>query len=230
MTELYCIPGGPARNGQRFNPDFPVTCPFVTAVGATQVNPGSTVNDPEGACEQVIFSGGGFSNFFAMPDYQATAVTSFLTNHPPPFTSAQFNNSGNVGFFPGEMAPDLLTNGIFCRLVDSLTCLRMGKLFHYFVQEFNSNKLCISANYAVGEYRCVCVPVTSLSIMPYSCCGRVRPCIWHIVLRASGWLHDYPHQRCSSCSREGASWYVTSVLEYFRLHLTCHCQVLLTQL
>ena len=103
MTELYCIPGGPARNGQRFNPDFPVTCPFVTAVGATQVNPGSTVNDPEGACEQVIFSGGGFSNFFAMPDYQATAVTSFLTNHPPPFTSAQFNNSGNVGVFQVRM-------------------------------------------------------------------------------------------------------------------------------
>jgi tripeptidyl-peptidase-1 len=40
------------------------TCPFVTAVGATQINPGSTINDPEGACEQAIFSGGGFSNIF----------------------------------------------------------------------------------------------------------------------------------------------------------------------
>ena len=92
--------GQPSRRGTRFSPDFPVTCPFVTAVGATQVNPGSTVNDPEGACEQVIFSGGGFSNIFAMPDYQAAAVTSFLTNHPPPFTSAQFNNSGKVSI-PG---------------------------------------------------------------------------------------------------------------------------------
>jgi tripeptidyl-peptidase-1 len=53
-----------SRSGKTFNPDFPVTCPFVTAVGATQVNPGKTVNDPEGACEQVIFSGGGFSNIF----------------------------------------------------------------------------------------------------------------------------------------------------------------------
>lgn len=88
--------GQPSRRGTRFSPDFPVTCSFVTAVGATQVNPGSTVNDPEGACEQVIFSGGGFSNIFAMPDYQAAAVTSFLTNHPPPFTSAQFNNSGKA--------------------------------------------------------------------------------------------------------------------------------------
>ncbi|KAF9561788.1 subtilisin-like protein [Agrocybe pediades] len=94
------------RGGTVFNPGFPVTCPFVTAVGATQVNPGSTVNDPEGACEQVIFSGGGFSNIFPMPSYQAAAVNSFLTNHKPPFTSAQFNNSGTVRAFP-----DLSANG-----------------------------------------------------------------------------------------------------------------------
>ncbi|KAF8817102.1 subtilisin-like protein [Phlegmacium glaucopus] len=92
--------------GKRFNPGFPVTCPFVTAVGATQVNPGSTVNDPEGACEQVIFSGGGFSNIFAIPSYQATAVHNFLTLHPPPFTSAQFNNTGKSRAFP-----DLSANG-----------------------------------------------------------------------------------------------------------------------
>ncbi|KAK7689950.1 hypothetical protein QCA50_006590 [Cerrena zonata] len=97
--------GQPVRNGVRFNPGFPVTCGFLTAVGATQVNPGSTVNDPEGACEQVIFSGGGFSNFFAMPDYQADLVNSFFTNHPPPFTSTQFNNTGSRGF------PDISANG-----------------------------------------------------------------------------------------------------------------------
>ncbi|KAF8993522.1 subtilisin-like protein [Cyathus striatus] len=96
----------PVRNGKKFSPGFPVTCPFMTAVGATQVNPGSTVNDPEGACEQVIFSGGGFSNIFPMPSYQAAAVSGFLKNHPPPFTSAQFNNSGNVRAFP-----DLSANG-----------------------------------------------------------------------------------------------------------------------
>ncbi|KAF8194206.1 Pro-kumamolisin, activation domain-containing protein [Pholiota molesta] len=96
----------PATNGKTFSPGFPVTCPFLTAVGATQVNPGSTVNDPEGACEQVIFSGGGFSNIFPIPSYQAAAVSSFLTLHPPPFTSAQFNNSGKVRAFP-----DLSANG-----------------------------------------------------------------------------------------------------------------------
>ena len=78
----------------------------------------ASVNDPEGACEQVIFryilnpylgiflcsytwpafSGGGFSDVFAMPDYQADAVTDFFQKFPPPFTSAQFNNSGKVSF------------------------------------------------------------------------------------------------------------------------------------
>jgi tripeptidyl-peptidase I len=75
----------------------------------------ATVNDPEGACEQVIFrytryfllswsvlitphasSGGGFSDIFAMPEYQREAVEQFFQEHPPPFTSAQFNNSGKV--------------------------------------------------------------------------------------------------------------------------------------
>ncbi|KAF9063311.1 subtilisin-like protein [Rhodocollybia butyracea] len=97
--------GLPDPNGTMFNPSFPATCPFVTAAGATQVNPGSTVFEPEGACEQVIFSGGGFSNIFPIPEYQKSAVTSFLKNHPPPFTSAQFNTSGSRGF------PDLSANG-----------------------------------------------------------------------------------------------------------------------
>lgn len=65
--------GSQSRNGTRFNREcekvvssessafkasFPGGCPFVTSVGATQVNPNSTVLQPESACEQVIFSGG----------------------------------------------------------------------------------------------------------------------------------------------------------------------------
>ncbi|KAJ7200325.1 subtilisin-like protein, partial [Mycena pura] len=94
------------QNGKVFNPSFPSTCPFVTSVGATQVPANSTVNDPETACEEVIFSGGGFSNIFPLPQYQAGAVKGFLRDHPPPFTDGQFNNSGNVRAFP-----DLSANG-----------------------------------------------------------------------------------------------------------------------
>jgi len=98
----------PVDNGTVFNPSFPGGCPFLTSVGATQILSGNTVNDPESACEEVIFSGGGFSNIFPIPSYQKNAVTGFLKNHPPPFTNGQFNNSGTVRAFP-----DLSANGAF---------------------------------------------------------------------------------------------------------------------
>ncbi|KJA26189.1 hypothetical protein HYPSUDRAFT_63917 [Hypholoma sublateritium FD-334 SS-4] len=94
-------------NGTTFNPRFPAACPFLTAVGATQVNPGSTVDDPEGACEQVIFSGGGFSNIFAMPSYQALAVNDYVNAHltPSPYPVGTYNTSGSRAF------PDIAANG-----------------------------------------------------------------------------------------------------------------------
>ena len=105
-----CInPGnGTFNNGTSgfFNPSFPPTCPYVTAVGATQVPIGSTVFEPETACEKVIYSGGGFSNVFDMPAYQADAVASFLKNHPPPYGADRYNNSQKVRAYP-----DVAANG-----------------------------------------------------------------------------------------------------------------------
>ena len=94
LTSLGLDDDGP--NAIRFNPQFPASCSFVVSVGATQINSGATVNDPESACNRVIFSGGGFSDIFPMPSYQTTAVTNFLNEHPPPYSGAQFNNSGKV--------------------------------------------------------------------------------------------------------------------------------------
>jgi tripeptidyl-peptidase-1 len=101
-----------------------VTCPFVTAVGATQINPGSTVNDPESASAQVIFSGGGFSDIYrerlsiktrssqltapplAMPQYQRAQVKEFFKNHNPPYSAEQYNNSMRTRGYP-----DISANG-----------------------------------------------------------------------------------------------------------------------
>ena len=55
---------------------------------------------------QVIFSGGGFSNYFAMPSYQKSAVKEYLTRFPPPYTSDTYNTSGTSRAFP-----DLSANG-----------------------------------------------------------------------------------------------------------------------
>ncbi|KAI9722688.1 MAG: hypothetical protein M1812_001619 [Candelaria pacifica] len=87
-----------------FNPSFPSTCPYVTAVGATQINPGSSVSAPESACQQTIFSGGGFSNVFDLPDYQASAVRGFLSYHSPPYGAERFNNSGRTRGYPDVSA------------------------------------------------------------------------------------------------------------------------------
>ncbi|OJT01787.1 Aorsin [Trametes pubescens] len=93
-------------DGDIFAPSFPGGCPYITSVGATQVNPGAKVTDPESACNQVIFSGGGFSNVFAMPSYQKSAVTNYLTKYPPPFASqGVYNTSGSRAY------PDISANG-----------------------------------------------------------------------------------------------------------------------
>jgi len=58
------------------------------------------------ACETVIYSGGGFSNNFAMPSYQSAAVKSWFKNYPPPCNASQFNNSQVTRGFP-----DISANG-----------------------------------------------------------------------------------------------------------------------
>ncbi len=104
-----CIaPDGTYNDGTsgRFNPSFPPTCPYVTAVGATQIVPNASVTAPEEACETVIFSGGGFSNVFPLPSYQSAAVKGYFAKTPPPYTSAQYNNSQAVRAYP-----DISANG-----------------------------------------------------------------------------------------------------------------------
>ncbi|KAH8978981.1 peptidase S8/S53 domain-containing protein, partial [Lactarius akahatsu] len=53
----------------RFIPEFPATCPYLTSVG------GTTRDSPEVAAS---LSGGGFSDYFERPPYQADAVPPFL--------------------------------------------------------------------------------------------------------------------------------------------------------
>lgn len=89
-----------------FSPSFPSTCPWVISVGATQILNGSTVLEPESACEETILSGGGFSGLFPVPRYQKAAITGFFTNSAPPFNASQFNNSMRA-----RGIPDVSSNG-----------------------------------------------------------------------------------------------------------------------
>ncbi|KAI0093145.1 subtilisin-like protein [Irpex rosettiformis] len=105
--DLCLLPNGTQSfNGRIFNPTFPSTCPYITSVGATQVVAGHKVTDPESATYEVIFSGGGFSNRFPIPDYQKSAVQSFLTNYPPSYPADIWNSTGTSRAFP-----DISANG-----------------------------------------------------------------------------------------------------------------------
>lgn len=106
----------------KFAPSFPGGCPWVTSVGATQIRNGSSVNDPESACEQVIFSGGGFSNVFTMPSYQQDAVQTYFDDHNPPYGADRYNNSGTARGFP-----DVSANGAnYVTAVDGKFTLSYG--------------------------------------------------------------------------------------------------------
>ncbi|KAF9495245.1 hypothetical protein BDN71DRAFT_1506993 [Pleurotus eryngii] len=98
--------GFPDAYGPVFNPGFPASCPFVTVVGATQINKNAPVTAPEAAINQVIFSGGGFSNHFAMPDYQKDHVNNYLENFPPSHPDDIWNSTGVARAFP-----DIAANG-----------------------------------------------------------------------------------------------------------------------
>jgi tripeptidyl-peptidase-1 len=106
-TEAKCA-GSTFNDGTTgtFNPAFPGTCPYITSVGATQVKANTSVSDPqpEEACETVIHSGGGFSNVFAMPDYQNAQVSAYFNAHNPPYTATQYNNSQTVRGYPDVSA------------------------------------------------------------------------------------------------------------------------------
>ena len=52
----------------------------------------------------MIFSGGGFSNVFPIPDYQKSAVANYYANYNPPYGADRYNNSRQVRAFPDVSA------------------------------------------------------------------------------------------------------------------------------
>ncbi|KAG8410000.1 hypothetical protein J3458_019071 [Metarhizium acridum] len=82
VAENTCL--GPKQN--IFVPDGLCGCPYITAVGSTYLPKGAKVGDPEVATER-FSSGGGFSNIFATPEWQSSAVSGYLTKHKPSYES-----------------------------------------------------------------------------------------------------------------------------------------------
>ncbi|PMD53985.1 uncharacterized protein K444DRAFT_699624 [Hyaloscypha bicolor E] len=97
-----CGVGG--KNGT-FQISAPAACPYVTAVGSTEIPSGGSVKDAEHATN-AFASGGGFSNQWALPKYQEKAMEYYYKNYAPEYTSKQYNNTQKVRGYP-----DIAANG-----------------------------------------------------------------------------------------------------------------------
>jgi tripeptidyl-peptidase-1 len=88
--------GSNTWTGVGYFPNYPASCPYVTAVGATQgPESGSTEIAASTDTGAGITSGGGFSTYYAQPSWQQSAVSSYfssLSKQP----SAGFNSKGRA--------------------------------------------------------------------------------------------------------------------------------------
>jgi tripeptidyl-peptidase I len=97
-----CLNNEPPNQPQ-FTPQFPGTCPYVTAVGGTQFL------DPEWAWNA---SSGGFSFYFDQPWYQKEAVQTYLSQ----YISADvkdYYSSNNYTNFAGRGFPDVAAHSLY---------------------------------------------------------------------------------------------------------------------
>lgn len=137
---------GTSWTGTGYFPDFPASCPYVTAVGATMgsTNVVPNVGESERACQVssfaryalvdhclpcytsytqsqlggVITSGGGFSGYFAQPSWQTSAVTNYFTSLGTSPASGYNRN--------GRGYPDVSFLGVSYEVVDG------GQLGYYY--------------------------------------------------------------------------------------------------
>ena len=93
------------RKGHKaqFTPQFPGTCPYVTAVGGTQFY------NPEYAWNA---SSGGFSFYFPTAWYQQPAVNKYLSDYISNSTKEYYSSNGYVNF-GGRGFPDISAHSLY---------------------------------------------------------------------------------------------------------------------
>lgn len=114
-------------NATIFSPDFPATCPYITTLGATYLPSGADVNSDAEVAVTRFPSGGGFSNIYPIPDYQASAVSTYLTEHTPPYAS--YASTGNDSFGAGGGVYNRLGRGYpdFSAVGDNVVIFNAGQ-------------------------------------------------------------------------------------------------------
>ncbi|CZR62185.1 related to Tripeptidyl-peptidase sed1 [Phialocephala subalpina] len=88
------IPSNGTYNGDpgAFSPSFPASCPYLTSVGATQINPDDKTETAVAVDNEEYYSGGGFSNYWPTPDYQQSTLANYFKKTPPPYNLTSYGN------------------------------------------------------------------------------------------------------------------------------------------
>ncbi|KAF3394531.1 Tripeptidyl-peptidase sed1 [Penicillium rolfsii] len=127
-TPCNCL----GENGTVFAPDFPASCPYLTAVGATVIPQGASASSHAEVAVTRFPSGGGFSNIYERPSYQAQAVAHYFANADPhyPYYESVNNNSfgANGGIYNriGRGYPDVSAIGDNVIIVNQLSPTAIG--------------------------------------------------------------------------------------------------------
>ncbi len=121
-----------------FTPNYPVNCPYITAVGGTRLYAYQDVKDNESAMQanlgpghELFASAGGFANYFETADYQKAAVDHYFDAHDPGYPSYVFDGSnlgagGGIYNRAGRGYPDVSANGAEYRAYTN------GTDYHYY--------------------------------------------------------------------------------------------------
>ncbi|KAH0532901.1 hypothetical protein TsFJ059_001533 [Trichoderma semiorbis] len=81
-----------------FNPLTLTNCPYVLAVGSTQLAPGhSDGKEGNEIATSDLFSSGGFSNIYPTPDWQKSAVDKYFDENPTPYKFYNTSDGKNIG-------------------------------------------------------------------------------------------------------------------------------------
>lgn len=105
------------EKGNVFAPDFPASCPYLTAVGATVIPLGSHAKDHKEEAVSRFPSGGGFSNIYKQPDWQSKAVEDYFSKAKPSYPyyesvdNSSFGANGGIYNRIGRGYPDVSAIG-----------------------------------------------------------------------------------------------------------------------
>nr|POE59080.1 tripeptidyl-peptidase sed1 [Quercus suber] len=85
-------------NANIFSPDSAADCPYILAVGGTYLPTGANADKDQEVAVTRFPSGGGFSNIFATPSYQSSAVNTYFKTAGTQYK--YYNTSGSENPFP----------------------------------------------------------------------------------------------------------------------------------